>query len=164
MEDLTRTQLRRRVAFLEERNRQLELLVNTDGLTGLLNRRACDQSLAERPGAYVIAIDLNGFKAAQDAPDRGHPWGDALLRRFADWLRATTREHDYLAARPGGDEFVVVASADAAGAQAVAERVQQWEDSGVTASAGVGASWDAADAALYRVKAARRSKKERVAA
>jgi diguanylate cyclase (GGDEF)-like protein len=82
-----------------------------DQLTGLLNRRGVDESLADmwgrrgRSPTSLIAIDLDGLKAVNDRG--GHLAGDRMLVAFADELRAGTRADD-LVGRLGGDEFVVV--------------------------------------------------------
>ena len=99
-------------ARLHERIRTLSL---TDPLTLLPNRRHMDIFLqkefaaAERVGRdlAVILFDLDDFKAYNDT--RGHQAGDALLRRFARILENQTRAMN-LAARYGGDEFILVLS------------------------------------------------------
>ena len=84
-----------------------------DHLTGLLNRRAFDDMLADacaRSARYgwpfgVVLLDLDRFK---DVNDRlGHPAGDAALRAVGDQLRRLLRAGD-AAARIGGDEFAVL--------------------------------------------------------
>nr|WP_269330379.1 diguanylate cyclase [Kineosporia babensis] len=86
----------------------------TDPLTGLGNRLAMQERLAEEimalraPGAGlgVLMIDLDNFKAVNDR--LGHPAGDDLLCRMADAM-VTILPLDAFAARLGGDEFVVLA-------------------------------------------------------
>jgi diguanylate cyclase (GGDEF)-like protein/PAS domain S-box-containing protein len=87
-------------------------LSRTDGLTGLLNRRACFEELerrlvtpegTRRPGA-LLYLDLDNFKTLNDYA--GHGAGDEVLRAFAHILRRNTRGDD-VTARLGGDEFVV---------------------------------------------------------
>ncbi len=80
----------------ERRRREAELrhLADHDPLTGLLNRRAFERALEQhlaRVGRYgvqgaVLMIDLDGFKAVNDA--HGHGTGDALLASCAERLRA----------------------------------------------------------------------------
>ena len=90
----------------------------TDHLTGLPNRRALEAAMDRlmRGGgqAALILLDLDGFKAVNDA--LGHRAGDELLRRLGQRLRPALRPGDLLF-RLGGDEFAVLlpdAPADAA--------------------------------------------------
>ena len=80
-----------------------------DGLTGLLNRRAMDEVLAETIDsgreALLVFIDLDGFKGVNDT--HGHEAGDEVLRVLAARLRRPLRAGDAVA-RYGGDEFVVL--------------------------------------------------------
>jgi diguanylate cyclase (GGDEF)-like protein len=146
----------------------------TDDLTGVGNRRALEQYLAdvERLGVDTVALillDVNSFKEVNDR--HGHLAGDAVLMRIGNILARSIRSSD-LAVRLGGDEFaVVLAHADLDGAFARAVDVldqldrQDFEDVGsglrVTLSAGVAAGPPAritelraeADGALYRAKA-----------
>lgn len=94
---------------LETARRQAEDEAQTDPLTGLRNRRACDSLLARlcregRPFA-VLHIDLDRFKQVNDT--RGHAAGDEVLVEVARRLRDGTGSRDLLA-RVGGDEFVVL--------------------------------------------------------
>jgi diguanylate cyclase (GGDEF)-like protein len=91
---------------------ELERLSSTDGLTGLMNRRAFQDSLDtaierarrnETPGA-LIYVDLDNFKAIND--NYGHETGDNVLNEVAQILSSRSRTYD-LVARIGGDEFVV---------------------------------------------------------
>jgi diguanylate cyclase (GGDEF)-like protein len=86
----------------------------SDGLTGLANRRHCEERLlAEiaRSERYdtplaVIVCDIDEFKA--DANDsHGHAFGDLVLQGFAGVLRETLRDVD-LIGRWGGEEFLIV--------------------------------------------------------
>jgi diguanylate cyclase (GGDEF)-like protein len=87
-----------------------------DALTGLLNREgmieAVDVGLmtAARDGKSLalLFLDLDNFKAANDT--FGHAVGDRLLRSVADRLKGELSAAD-VAARIGGDEFVVLAAA-----------------------------------------------------
>ena len=89
----------------------------TDPLTGLGNRRRllgdldrAARTATEEAPAALLAFDLDGFKAYNDA--YGHPAGDALLERLGSKLEAVTAPHGR-AYRLGGDEFCVLARADA---------------------------------------------------
>ncbi len=81
-----------------------------DPLTGLLNRAGLEELAAQRPTGSqlraVVYLDLDGFKAVNDA--HGHGAGDEVLVGAAQRLIAQVRPHD-LVARLGGDEFVIVA-------------------------------------------------------
>ncbi|MUM22474.1 GGDEF domain-containing protein [Mycobacterium sp. CBMA271] len=84
-----------------------------DPLTGLLNRRgmATAMELMHRDridavDIVVVLMDVDRLKELNDT--RGHDAGDATLKAVADMLRANVRIGE-IAARIGGDEFLVVA-------------------------------------------------------
>jgi diguanylate cyclase (GGDEF)-like protein len=81
----------------------------TDSLTGLPNRRAAEdrfrQLAADTQTMTVVMADLDHFKRLNDT--RGHEAGDQALRVFSEVLRSSLRHGD-LAARWGGEEFVVL--------------------------------------------------------
>ena len=93
----------------------LEVLANTDPLTGLHNRRAFSKMLADRVACcgtkeFAIAmLDLDGFKPVNDR--FGHAAGDEVLTVLANRLRAACRSGDHVA-RIGGDEFAIVFAHD----------------------------------------------------
>ncbi len=86
-----------------------EAQARTDPLTGLLNRRSLETSVADVEAvsqSFVVAYgDLDNFKLLNDI--HGHDAGDRALRLFARVLRDSIRPND-IAARYGGEEFVVV--------------------------------------------------------
>ncbi len=157
-----------------------------DELTGLLNRRAMQESLEDqlqrsrRLGETfsVLMLDADHFKAINDV--QGHAAGDRALQHLATLLAAQMRDIDRVS-RWGGEEFVVLLpGAGFAQAHDVAERLRErvqslpprWQDQPVplTLSAGV-SEWGGADdqldtllaradAALYRAKAAGRNRVE----
>jgi len=93
---------------------QAESSATTDYLTGLPNARSLflqlDRELArcKRDSSSLIVMvgDMDGFKQINDR--FGHLEGNRVLRLFAQALKESCREYDYVA-RMGGDEFVVVA-------------------------------------------------------
>jgi diguanylate cyclase (GGDEF)-like protein/PAS domain S-box-containing protein len=98
-----------------------------DPLTGLPNRRHCDDILAG--GAWLssrarsaLVIDLDHFKAINDT--KGHLVGDDVLREVGRRLRGVVREGD-LVARWGGEEFCVLTLEGSAGAEGLAERLRE---------------------------------------
>jgi diguanylate cyclase len=86
---------------------------NTDGLTGVYNRKALDdhlQRLIERNTVSItpfslMMMDLDNFKTLNDT--YGHTVGDRMLLAFTQKCRATVRSDDFLA-RYGGEEFVLI--------------------------------------------------------
>lgn len=101
---------------------------DSDGLTGLLNRRAFEQragavlaATRDAPCALLVC-DLDHFKRINDS--RGHGAGDEVLSAFGRLLRRVSREND-LVGRIGGEEFAILlpGAAEAAG-QALAERAR----------------------------------------
>ena len=162
-------------------NERLQVLSLTDALTGLMNRRAledtlqmeCARSIRSRAPLSVLILDLDNFKSFNDS--FGHVCGDELLRQISVLIQRWIRKGD-LAARYGGEEFLVILpDTDQKEAFQVAERVRQaiaeadWEHRRITTSGGV-ATWDdrmltatefieRADEALY---AAKRGGKNRI--
>ncbi len=92
---------------------ELRRAARHDPLTGLLNRRAGEELLAEEAqrarrleaGFALMLIDLDHFKTVNDR--FGHAAGDRLLQHVATLLGAQLREIDRLV-RWGGEEFVVL--------------------------------------------------------
>jgi diguanylate cyclase (GGDEF)-like protein len=141
---------------------QMRDLAELDPLTGLRNRRGFEHGLASRRGPMALLIcDLDHFKRVNDT--LGHPAGDDVLRRFADLLRACTREDD-AAVRLGGEEFALVLSGvGERDALAVAERLRrevavEFRDFPVPISVSVGiADSSPCDGAEELVRAANRA-------
>ncbi|MCM1945219.1 GGDEF domain-containing protein [Streptomyces sp. G2] len=80
-----------------------------DPLTGLHTRAGwttrADHVMSKHPGALVVLVDLDDFKAINDT--HGHAAGDAVLTATADRLTAWCGRHG-IAARLGGDEFAAI--------------------------------------------------------
>lgn len=167
---------------------RLQDLAMTDGLTGLANRRRLDEALdlelrrSQREGncLALLVLDIDHFKCLNDS--HGHVVGDAVLRRLGTILTTFPNRAGDLAARLGGEEFVLLLpGANYQQALVVAERVRETIQStnfdppvhvSVTVSIGVAsmeAGHDAtaetlvslADGALYEAK---RSGRNRVVA
>jgi two-component system, cell cycle response regulator len=158
--------------------KKLEELATTDGLTGLLNKRALLDIASDKVAAAVrfgrhlsvLVVDIDFFKKVNDM--HGHDVGDLVIRGLGEILRRAKRTTDAVA-RFGGEEFVVICEeTDAKGAMLLAERVRKEVEARVfatqsgplkvTCSVGVatfpdaGRDWDTlfkgADAALYASK------------
>jgi diguanylate cyclase (GGDEF)-like protein len=123
----------------------LQELAMTDALTGLYNRRYIKEALktlletsrrTAKP-AFVILIDLDGFKGVND--DQGHVRGDRVLCDVALALKSALRQSDILG-RHGGDEFILIGSADRASAARLVDRAAQAvrARTGLELSAGIG--------------------------
>lgn len=169
----------RLVREIRRKNRQLDLLSRTDGLTGLASRRPwqqhADAVLAQArergSAAALLMIDIDRFK---DVNDRiGHAAGDEILRALGAIL-LRLQGGNGLAGRYGGDEFaLVVRDLSPQAALALAERIRAAAaaDAGASVSVGVASAgagyrslrdWiEAADGALYRAKAGGRDRVER---
>jgi diguanylate cyclase (GGDEF)-like protein len=128
------------LSLLDDMNRQalvrantrLQALADTDGLTGIANRRQFDEQ-AQRfwvnaqqggPVFALLIVDIDYFKAYND--NYGHPAGDACLTQVAQVLATQLREGEYLATRYGGEEFAILLSpARADQVKALAQRLLQ---------------------------------------
>ena len=172
-------------ARLEEALREQEQLAVMDSLTGLYNRRfldaelqlELDRSARSQVPVGVLLCDLDHFKQIND--EHGHLVGDSVLREVARRLLNAVRNGD-LVARYGGEEFVVLLPGGGKEKlREIGERCRRaFEEAPfelphdhegfVTISIG-GACWPddantprglvgAADAALYRAKAAGRNR------
>lgn len=158
--------------------KKLEELATTDGLTGLLNKRAMFELAAEKIAAArrfnrklsVLVTDIDFFKKVNDT--HGHDVGDVVIKGLGKILAGAKRSTDAVA-RFGGEEFVLICEeTDSAGGFLLAERVREElartafpTPAGplhVTCSIGIatfpeaGMDWDslfkAADEALYQSK------------
>lgn len=155
-----------------------ESQISTDSLTGLNNRRRAEQHFDEvyeeatpDEPAILFVIDADGFKAINDT--YGHMKGDEALCMIASALRHACSDVNALAARWGGDEFVVVSSASEIGApdafvakiERCLDNVRQQQQAPYRISVSVGYAYydgsdtskqqvfEAADNMLYEMKA-----------
>jgi two-component system cell cycle response regulator len=111
--------------------KRLEELATTDGLTGLLNKRALIDIAVQKVKSAarfsrplsVLVCDIDHFKRVNDT--HGHDVGDVVIKGLSDVLRRVKRDTDAVG-RFGGEEFVVVCEeTDERGACLLAERVRQ---------------------------------------
>ena len=99
--------------FVNEQRRLQQNIALHDPLTGLPNRRLAMDRIAMavehakrcRNMVALMYLDVDGFKLAND--QRGHAYGDELLREIAAQLSCRMRDEDTVA-RIGGDEFLIV--------------------------------------------------------
>ncbi len=105
---------------------EVERSARRDALTGLSNRASFEQRAKEMIDARIpfslVLADLNHFKRVNDM--HGHLAGDELLRVFASRLKHQLRSDD-MAARWGGDEFVILLPAPLRDAMARARLLEQ---------------------------------------
>jgi two-component system, cell cycle response regulator len=107
-------ELEERERQLLEANERLRYMSQTDGLTGLDNRRYLEQQLdsmfahAKRLNEPLSCVmcDLDRFKAVNDT--HGHQAGDAVLKQFARILKREAREKVDRVGRYGGEEFMLL--------------------------------------------------------
>jgi diguanylate cyclase (GGDEF)-like protein len=109
----SRTEKERLEHLVGERTKEIELLSQTDSLTGLWNRRHLEETLDiefKRAKRYnkelsVMIIDLDYFKSVNDT--YGHLAGDEVLRQISNKIAECQRETDFVG-RYGGEEIVVI--------------------------------------------------------
>ena len=176
-------QIKRAETTLRTVNAQLQQTVMQDALTGIANRRLFDSVLqreqrraarTQHPLALLM-LDVDHFKSFNDT--YGHQAGDACLQSIARTIARLAQRPADLAARLGGEEFVILLpETDTAGATVLAERLRKaiyqlqiphgrGLDGVVTVSIGIAVVWpqppnganadlvSLADAALYMPKA-----------
>jgi len=124
--------LRQSQQQLLETNLELQRLTNSDGLTGLSNRRYFDEYLGaewkraqrEQTQLALLMIDVDAFKAYNDT--YGHVAGDEVLRRVASVIRENCTRPADLPARFGGEEFsMILPGTSPGGARLLAEKVRR---------------------------------------
>ena len=169
---------------LMEARDALRFQATHDPLTGILNRaavieileRQLSRAFREESDLAVIMTDIDHFKRVND--EFGHIAGDAVLREVARKMKASVRSYDEVG-RYGGEEFLIVTPCNSSEKAAeIAERVRTvlaeapvaTSEGVVSVAASFGVSGSetgkdvdadamirAADAALYRAKAAGRN-------
>ena len=155
------------VTFATERLKKLWLKAETDILTGCYTRSFWDVWLLEQKNLQVFICDLDHFKNVNDT--HGHPYGDRVLKEFANFLQTNIRPSDILC-RWGGEEFVVgMPQTSAQDAYYIGSRLcTKWERAStklfedkkltVTLSGGLGKTVKEADQNLYKAKESGRNK------
>jgi len=117
---------------LLETNLELQRLTNSDGLTGIANRRHFDEYLEiewrravrERSEMSLLMIDVDHFKAYNDS--FGHLRGDETLRQVAAVIKEAGSRPADLSARYGGEEFcLILPNTSAQGARLIAEALRR---------------------------------------
>jgi|GEM_PF-1853221 len=101
---------------LEQANRKLSVLSNTDALTSIANRRRFDEVIAAelarskrfQHSLILLIIDVDQFKEYNDC--YGHPAGDLCLKTLADIFKHSANRASDLVARYGGEEFAIITS------------------------------------------------------
>ncbi len=180
---LGRATMRQCTPYQERRADEAQRSAAVDTMTGLSTYRVlrdrlafeCERSKRSNEGFALLFLDLDRFKEVND--QFGHEAGNDVLRAVAGEIRSAVRASD-VAARYGGDEFVViltrtdlqggtrVAEALRAGIEGVGRRLG-YPAGAITVSVGVsefdprlpaeGDPLVSADRALYRAKAAGRN-------
>jgi two-component system chemotaxis family response regulator WspR len=117
---------------LLDTNLVLQRLMNSDGLTGLSNRRHFDEylelewrrAMRDQTQLSLLMIDVDFFKTYNDS--FGHLEGDEALRKVAAAIRDASSRPSDLPARYGGEEFaLVLPNTSPGGARLVAEKLRQ---------------------------------------
>lgn len=116
---------------LAEKNKNLQVLANTDPLTGLLNRRSMFNELESAiykknfagQNFVVILADIDDFKSTND--NYGHDSGDYVLKDISNLIKTTIREND-IVCRWGGEEILILLSnTDLSTGKIIAEEIRQ---------------------------------------
>ena len=116
---------------LLDTNLVLQRLMNSDGLTGLSNRRHFDEylelewrrAMRDQTQLSLLMIDVDFFKTYNDS--FGHVEGDEALRKVAATIRDASSRPSDLPARYGGEEFaLVLPNTSPGGARLVAEKLR----------------------------------------
>jgi diguanylate cyclase (GGDEF)-like protein len=126
-----RSRQRKLEHLVNERTVQLQHMARTDGLTDLVNHSTFHELFQkewavagrEKKPLALIAMDIDFFKTYNDY--FGHLQGDECLKKIAQAIRSQVRRPADLAARTGGDEFLLLLpGTDAKGALTLAESIR----------------------------------------
>ncbi|WP_206484369.1 diguanylate cyclase [Thalassotalea sp. G2M2-11] len=116
---------------LEQANKELSVLSQTDGLTMVFNRSHWEHCLAAEYKRWtrsqhvssLVMIDIDHFKKINDS--YGHVVGDEVIRHLANIIKQHVRETD-ISGRYGGEEFaILLADTDAENSKFFAERLRK---------------------------------------
>jgi diguanylate cyclase len=115
---------------LREELAQVRQMASTDGLTGLLNRRAFDQALSEviehadaSQSVCLALLDIDHFKRVNDT--YGHTIGDNVIKFVASLMKKFAQAHHHVA-RYGGEELaIIMPDTDQDRAVQIAENIRQ---------------------------------------
>lgn len=99
---------------LEEVNAKLEILSQTDGLTGIFNRMMFETKIVvewnrckhHNIPLSMLMMDIDFFKPYND--HYGHRAGDRCIQQIAEVLKCYTKHSSHFVARYGGEEFAMV--------------------------------------------------------
>jgi len=124
--------LKKAMLRLEDANHKLNNLARLDALTGLSNRRDFDQtfnkvwqdSIVSKQPISLLMADIDHFKKLND--NYGHIFGDKCLVEVAAILKQCMNQPDFVAARFGGEEFIMLLpNTETSAAAALAEKVRR---------------------------------------
>lgn len=109
IEDLRKEELK-----AQKENEALQLIAETDALTGIPNRNAINkmmeisfqEAIKDNHKFGIGVLDIDSFKLFNDT--YGHLEGDKCLKKVANALKEIAKENDLFVARYGGDEFVLI--------------------------------------------------------
>lgn len=114
MEELART--KKELSDEEKLRREIEAESKKDNLTGVYNKKAFDEDMhhllkGEKGRDIIMAtIDIDDFKVFNDK--YGHVAGDAVLKKFTQFIQASLHRKGDKLYRVGGDEFIILLESD----------------------------------------------------
>lgn len=141
----------------EERAQSLESEVETDPMTGVLNRRGLERAIPALPAGTcsLILFDIDDFKKINDS--LGHAVGDEAIKALTDVIKSQARDNDYVV-RLGGEELALVLpranpmQAEAVGGR-IAKQLSVWCRGTRARELGLTMTFSAGIASWYNVKA-----------